>query len=276
MPDPSVVQKDLTGKPFERLVAAVQKKLDNDADIEWNARMRGASGTSRQVDVAIRGRWGSAKLFIAVEAKDYEDKVDIGIVESFIAKLKDIGANKGILVSSGGFTRDALLRARQDGVDTCVLRPATNDDWKNRIQYIDLRVAVRYVQFENATLVLMDGERIAIPFNGELALVYDDGVETTVQDVMAHILTKRTELEGLHSEIRIDSPAHYFRDDARRRQVKGLMGTFRHVEEEGIHTVTKVPEDWVFVQHLPDGVEDEKSFFVFKELEKLANDFKKA
>ena len=67
------------GPPFERLVAAVQRKLDPGSRVEWDARVSGrnAEGRRRQIDVAVWGSMGSAKIFIAIEAKRLSEKVGI-------------------------------------------------------------------------------------------------------------------------------------------------------------------------------------------------------
>lgn len=270
----SAPSKDLTGKAFERLVAAVQSKLDPGSAVEWDIKVRAKSGALRQIDVMVRGKRNGEDVAIAIEAKDRITPVTIGMVGDFYVSFTGIGAQHGIIVSNLGFTEDALLEAKERGVVTCVLRPAKDEDWNGCAREINMRISVEFVSCENAELVLMDRERIPIPTNGKIPLVYDDGVETTVRDIVWNLLEQRTEIVGEYSEIKIESPSHYLRDDPLRRQLKGLVGTFRFVKEEAFNVLMRAPEDWIFVQHLPYGiVHREKRFFVFDELKKLADEF---
>ncbi|MCQ2202454.1 MAG: restriction endonuclease [Bacteroidales bacterium] len=66
------------------------------------------SGTSRQVDVWIKLKNGET---IVVDAKFYNKNVDIKEVESCISMLKDIGANKGMLITQKAFSKSAISRA---------------------------------------------------------------------------------------------------------------------------------------------------------------------
>lgn len=61
----------------------------------------------RQVDVAIFINSYEGQKFVAVECKNHKDKIDVQDVESFSSKLIGIRANKGIMVSTSGFTEGA-------------------------------------------------------------------------------------------------------------------------------------------------------------------------
>lgn len=103
-----------TGKEFEEIVAAIHEQFSNGATITKDERVRGKSGMNRQIDVAIRTNIAGYKIFIIVECKDYKEKVGIDKVDELIGKMEDVEANKAILVSNSGFTKDALERAKKD------------------------------------------------------------------------------------------------------------------------------------------------------------------
>lgn len=78
-----------------------------------NAKIRGSiSGRSRQIDVLVEDRrFTNPAARIVVEAKLHGRKIDIGGVEAFEGKLRDVNASFGVLVASGGFTSSAERRA---------------------------------------------------------------------------------------------------------------------------------------------------------------------
>ncbi len=103
------------GKEFESIVAAIHRQFANGAVVTENEKIVGKSGRVRQVDVAVRTSVMGYKVFILIECKDYKKKIGIDKVDELIGKIEDVGAEKGVLVSNSGFTKDALERAKKDG-----------------------------------------------------------------------------------------------------------------------------------------------------------------
>lgn len=93
-----------------------------EAEILKNAHIVGhISGSKRQIDVLVRLlKEGKTYCTIVVECKHYTQKIDIKTVDSFVGFLKDVGAQRGILVSDKGFTRGAINRA-YNGEDNIVV-----------------------------------------------------------------------------------------------------------------------------------------------------------
>ncbi|NLN98817.1 MAG: restriction endonuclease [Bacteroidales bacterium] len=78
----------------------------------------------RQIDVLITpSDENDLKQIIAIEVKYYSTKIDVKIVESFIAMLDDVGVEKGIIVSSKGFSKSAVNRAYEgtDNIEVDIL-----------------------------------------------------------------------------------------------------------------------------------------------------------
>lgn len=65
------------------------------------------------------------------ECKLYKAKVDIKTVDAFIGFLEDVGADKGVLITTTGFTSGAEKRAKAAGIDLNVmtLESAMETDW---------------------------------------------------------------------------------------------------------------------------------------------------
>jgi hypothetical protein len=70
------------------------------------------TGQFREVDISIRGLIGSHNILIVIECRDRKSKQGIEWIEQISEKTKDIGANKVIAVSSSGFTKNAIVKAK--------------------------------------------------------------------------------------------------------------------------------------------------------------------
>lgn len=96
---------------YEKAVAEYVRQLDPGVTVEHDQRLPGLlSGRPRQIDVLVRGKLAGETILIVWECKDYTRAVGLGTVEEFIAKLVDVGANKGVLIASSGFTEAAIRR----------------------------------------------------------------------------------------------------------------------------------------------------------------------
>jgi hypothetical protein len=98
---------------FELVAAnSFKNSLGPDAIVTSPQRVLGKqSGYRQEVDVLIAGTVAGLPITIAVECKHLSTPVGIEIVNAFIGKLIDIGADQGVLFSTSGFTKPALARA---------------------------------------------------------------------------------------------------------------------------------------------------------------------
>ena len=118
-------------KLYERVVAAL--KVEEHASIEMsvqaNAKIKGLSGTLRQIDVLIDARFdGGFKRRIIVDAKNYTGKLDINDVEKFHGMMIDCSASRGILVCKNGWS-DAALRRAGDYIGLSLLGEENVDEY---------------------------------------------------------------------------------------------------------------------------------------------------
>lgn len=115
-------------KKFEELAFEIQQKLSPNAMVKLNDKIRGKSGRSREIDISIRQKIGQFDLLVVIDCKDYKNPVDIKAVESFIGYMFDVGANQGALVSSSGYTKSAIDRAKIAGVNLYHLGNTLSED----------------------------------------------------------------------------------------------------------------------------------------------------
>src|SRR5262249_3493052 len=101
----------------------------------------GASGVShskcwrryrRQIDVLVRDKIGQYEINIVIECKDYNKPVDVKDVEEFDGLLRDVCAQKGVLVCPKGFTDAAKTRAQ--GLQIDVYSPFDTDPHKWQVR----------------------------------------------------------------------------------------------------------------------------------------------
>jgi Restriction endonuclease len=79
-------------------------------------KYRGRSGQEYEIDVAFEIRVGEIFLLILVECKRWVRAVGVEEVSSLAYRLRDIGAQKAILVATGGFQKGACQVARAEGI----------------------------------------------------------------------------------------------------------------------------------------------------------------
>lgn len=139
-------------KRFEDLAAHIQRTLSPGATVEQNLRVSGRrSGVPREVDISVKTRVGQYELFVAIECKHYRRPVNVKDVEEFIGLVKDVGANKGAMISASGFTPAAKNRASDAGIDLHRLMDAEAHDWQTYVT-IPVLVEDRSISAYNLTL----------------------------------------------------------------------------------------------------------------------------
>lgn len=100
---------------YERLVQSLFQTLaGNDVTVHHKREYKGRiSRRSIIVDVSYEfSGVGGAKFLVLIECKRYRAKVEVGDVEEFQSKLHDIGAHKGIMVTTIGYQSGAIEVAK--------------------------------------------------------------------------------------------------------------------------------------------------------------------
>jgi len=126
---------DLLETVIEQLCSGIEG-----AGVKRNARVAGKkTDTEREIDVLIQGKCGAFNVTIAIESKNYAAPVGVERVESFKAKLEDIGADLGVMVCPTGFTDPAKNRAAFDGIQLFKV-------YDPQLGNTDLFIPFRYVE----------------------------------------------------------------------------------------------------------------------------------
>lgn len=84
-------------------------------------RYRGKSGHSHQIDVSAELVIAGTKVIILVECKHYSRKVGIDDIMEFATRISDVGAHKGVVVTTRGFQKGAIKLAQSKGIALVVV-----------------------------------------------------------------------------------------------------------------------------------------------------------
>ena len=104
------------GRSLELLVQALEQLLAG-APVEIRSPdfiMGRNSGTSREVDVSLRSQVGSVSVLVIIECRDRAKPQDVTWIEQLASKREDVGADKAVAVSAGGFSAGARNLARSN------------------------------------------------------------------------------------------------------------------------------------------------------------------
>ncbi len=105
-------------REYEKTVFAEFKLRYPASQITWNVHLHGnLSGVKRQIDILIDVTISGAQLRTVVDAKMYNKAIDIKDVEEFLGLMADVGAHRGLMVTTIGYSPAALERAHRDLAD---------------------------------------------------------------------------------------------------------------------------------------------------------------
>ena len=85
------------------------------------------------VDVSFNYSVAGSDILILVECKNYNHKVPVDDVEEFHSKIDDIGAHKGIMLTTMGFQSGAVKTAKGRGIGLALL---TKEHQKGELVYV--------------------------------------------------------------------------------------------------------------------------------------------
>jgi hypothetical protein len=102
-------------KKYEKEIHTQFQEMYPEAEITHNASLPGRySKTDRQIDILVQDYAAGEKITIIVDGKYYSENIDVKDVESFLAMMQDVGADKGLLITQKGYSQAAINRAYND------------------------------------------------------------------------------------------------------------------------------------------------------------------
>ncbi|WBO86852.1 restriction endonuclease [Hymenobacter yonginensis] len=85
------------------------------------------SGHTHQIDFSFEGQIAGTNFLLLGECKEYTSAVSLDRVMAFAYRIGDIGANKGIMVSSNNFQKGSFKIASCEGISLVVCRNKSLD-----------------------------------------------------------------------------------------------------------------------------------------------------
>lgn len=118
---------------FEQLVAVIVAELEPTAAVTWDDHIVGKlSGRSRQIDVSIRRT--EPDFLGVIDAKDYTRPATIDRIDALSGVMRDVEAQYGALVCSGGFSTSIYQYARNCGISLFNVHDAQSLNWSLELQ----------------------------------------------------------------------------------------------------------------------------------------------
>jgi hypothetical protein len=149
-------------KRFEKLVYQIQKSFaGTKATVTLNDHILGVdSKVERQIDISIKEPVAQFPICVVIDCKDYAEPVDVKTIEEFAGLVEDVRANKGVMVSSNGFTEAAINVAKNKGIDTLRLIDSQSVDWKT---FITVPLLIEDTSIEKYSLSVSGVGRMLLP-----------------------------------------------------------------------------------------------------------------
>jgi hypothetical protein len=122
------VGRDPKWRKFEKVIAGIQKFSEMGATVIHDDRIKGKnSKRMRQIDVSVRFNQGLSEYLLIVECKLAKRKVSLEKIESLITKMRDVGADRAIMVTNHGYQVGAIETARAHNIDLRTLTEQVHD-----------------------------------------------------------------------------------------------------------------------------------------------------
>lgn len=120
------------------------------------------AGSLREVDIFVEYRYAGHGFSFIIECRDRARSESIEWIDAIIGKSKSLNVNKVMAVSSKGFTKSAIKKARENGIETLTLRQAQETDWANFPVRPSLVVMTRDVYYIKDVYYLYGSDYIGI------------------------------------------------------------------------------------------------------------------
>ena len=195
--------KTIDWKNYEQLSAKIYRKLSPDSVVTHDDSIHGHdSNGPRQIDVSIRSKVGSHDILVVVQARDRKRPPDINDVGEFASVVKDVRANKGVLVCRTPPTKRALAHAKSLNIDICSAFDINDRNWSDDL-YVPVIVTHVIGELEPAfTFPTERSHTISLPLRPAPGFVSQDGGVTRCKlfdFIVKHVSDIGIPQSGTHS-----------------------------------------------------------------------------
>jgi hypothetical protein len=116
---------------YQKLVLAVNMHFaSKSAKVTESAMLYDASSEQdREIDILLEDDIGGIKILVGVECTAGKRPLTVAKLDEIIAKHKDCGVNKTVIVSKFGFANTTAIKAQKVGVDLISYEAALQKNW---------------------------------------------------------------------------------------------------------------------------------------------------
>ena len=107
--------KKNTGVDFEQLSKELfELASENDlyTTIEGPRVFLDGKDGKREFDLVLKSKVAGIEITTVVECRDYNSRLDISHLDGFISKMRDVNANKGVIVTRKGYSKKAQKKLK--------------------------------------------------------------------------------------------------------------------------------------------------------------------
>lgn len=157
------IDTEKAGTRYERLVALVQKSLDETAGVSHDLRLVGDdTQVKHQIDVTITK--GDQRRRVLIECKDFDisgKPVGLGVIRDFFGVVDDVKPDEAIVITCNGFTKDARQYAKGKNIKLAILRAHRPEDDEGTIKSVEVTATISIPHSYNATIKFVDATGLA-------------------------------------------------------------------------------------------------------------------
>ncbi len=120
------------GNDFHRLIEILEKVISGSPGITIESSKMlddRVTGQKREHDIVLTYTYPNRTCRIGIECRDRSRKVGVSQIEEFHQKCLHTGIDKGVIVTSRGFAKTALKKAKFHGIDCLSLEQVEQLDW---------------------------------------------------------------------------------------------------------------------------------------------------
>jgi hypothetical protein len=173
-------------RSLEKLVAQLRGQLIEGGSvlIESPKHLRdNTTGRLRRHDVVLTVTSGYRKFLVAIECRERNRPVGLSQLASFARKCSGTSINKSAIVSSCGFTKTAICRAKTLGIHCLSLEQVTSFPWVNCETSLS-QIRTNYSRIDFAIIPEKDFIRKPTSF----MLINDEGENVSPDDLRDYLL----------------------------------------------------------------------------------------
>ncbi|NET55468.1 MAG: CHAT domain-containing protein [Symploca sp. SIO2E6] len=143
-----------------------------DLEIKQGTHYTGKSGCEHEIGVSALMKIAGVKFLILIECKNHSELVKTAEVLEFASRLDDIGAQKGIIVTTRGFDSGALQVAKSKGIALVI---ACDLDWEICMESPSREFQLRRDFIQKCLSFLSESNKLN---EASLSALYDQSAES--------------------------------------------------------------------------------------------------